>query len=99
MKSNTFDISAEALSDIEDIWHYTFMKWSKDQADRYFNLIIKEIEFISKNPLQGKPVDIPLKNYRTTRVKSHLIFYRIKSERVEIIRILHQKMNTKRRLK
>ena len=47
-------ISEEALLDLENIWIYTFKKWSKKQADRYFNLLIDEFEFISLNPNSGK---------------------------------------------
>ena len=38
-------ISKEALKDIDTIWLYTLEKWSLEQADRYYNLIIDEIEY------------------------------------------------------
>ena len=44
----------EALSDLEEIWLYTFETWSLEQADRYYELIIKEIDFLSKKPKSGK---------------------------------------------
>ena len=40
----------ESLSDLEEIWLYTFETWSLEQADRYYQLIIKEIYFVSKKP-------------------------------------------------
>jgi toxin ParE1/3/4 len=43
----------EAVNDLEEIWSYTKQKWSLEQADRYYNLIIDEIEFISSNPPLG----------------------------------------------
>jgi len=94
-----FEISEKALEDIENIWLYTVETWSVEQA-RYYNLIFDEIEYISKNPLLGKCCNHIRKNYRCTRVKSHLIFYRFrKSEKiVEVIRILHQSMDIEERL-
>ena len=50
-------ISEKANQDIEKIWLYTFENWSLEQADRYYNLIFDEIEFISENFESGKSVD------------------------------------------
>ncbi len=41
MSNNRFRISKQATNDLNDIWIYTLRKWSKDQADRYYNLIIE----------------------------------------------------------
>lgn len=100
MSKNKYRISKQAIDDLNDIWVYTFRKWSKEQADRYYNLIIGEIEFIADNYLVGKSAEQTRKNYRVTKIKSHLIFYRtVENEIVEIVRILHQRMDTKKRMK
>ena len=98
--SKKYRISQQAIEDLENIWIYTLKKWSKTQADRYYNLIIEEIEFIADNFLTGKSAEQTRKNYRVTKVKSHLIFYR-KTENniIEIIRILHERMDIPKRLK
>ncbi len=92
-------ISEKANQDIEKIWLYTFENWSLEQADRYYNLILDEIEFISENFESGKSVDYIKNGYRASIVKSHIIFYK-KSKRniVEIIRVLHQKMDIENRI-
>lgn len=95
-----YKISHEALKDLTDIWVYTKNKWSKKQADRYYSLLIQEIQFISKNYLTGESISEIRVDYRFTKVKSHLIFYRKHNEEiVEIVRILHQRMDVKSRLK
>ncbi|MDX8554656.1 type II toxin-antitoxin system RelE/ParE family toxin [Tenacibaculum sp. 1B UA] len=100
MSKNQYRISQEAIKDLKNIWVYTFNKWSKEQADRYYDLIITEIEFIADNYLTGKSVEQTRKNYRVTKIKSHLIFYRkVENDIVEIVRILHQRMDIKKRLK
>ena len=100
MSKNKYRISQQAIEDLDKIWLYTFNKWSKEQADRYFDLIIAEIEFIADNYLIGKSVEETRQNYRVTKIKSHLIFYRkVENEIVEIVRILHQRMDIKKRLK
>ena len=95
-----YKISQEANRDIENIWLYTYENWSLEQADRYFNLIMDEIEYLAKNPEAGKDHDHVRKGYFRSKVKSHFIFYKIdqKNEEIEIIRILHQRMNIESRL-
>ena len=100
MSKNKYRISEQAIDDLNDIWIYSFHKWSKEQADRYYDLIIEDIEFIAENYLIGKSAEQTRKNYRVTKIKSHLIFYRkVENEIVEIVRILHQRIDIKKRLK
>ena len=98
MKALPFVISKKAVSDLEEIWLYTGEKWSKEQADRYYNLIFDEINYICKNVSAGKSIEHVRKGYRASKVKSHLIFYKIVNDTVEIIRILHERMDIENRL-
>jgi toxin ParE1/3/4 len=93
-------ISEEAHSDIENIWLYTFENWSVEQADRYLNLILDEIEYLTENPKSGKDYNQIRKGYFRARIRSHFIFYKInlKKEQIEIIRVLHQRMDVESRL-
>lgn len=95
-----YRISVEAAKDLEKTWLYTCENWSQEQADRYFNLIIDEIENVSSDPSSGKDCSNIRKGYYRSRVKSHFIFYRInlKSKKIEIMRILHQQMDIESRL-
>lgn len=98
--SKTYHISEKAIEDLEDIWLYTFQTWSLEQADRYYNLLINEFEYISSNFDYGRSADHIKLGYRTCKVKSHLIFYRKSADGViEIIRILHESMDVENRLK
>jgi toxin ParE1/3/4 len=95
-----FKISRKAENDLETIWLYTFENWSKEQADRYLNLIFDEIEYLSDNPKTGQEFDHVRKNYRYSKVKSHLIFYKCKKsvDQIEVIRILHERMDLEKRI-
>ena len=99
MSKNNYRISRQAIEDLDKIWIYTFNKWTKEKADRYFDLIITEIEFLADNFMTGKSAEQTRKNYRVTKVKSHLIFFRkAENDIVEIVRILHQLMDIKTHL-
>ncbi len=95
-----YKISQEANLDIENIWLYTYENWSLEQADRYLNLIIDEVEYLAENPESGKDYGHIRKGYFRSRVKSHFIFYKVnyKKEEIEIIRILHERMDIESRL-
>ena len=98
MKALAYVISKKAVSDLEEIWLYTFEKWSVAQEDRYYKLIFDEINFICKNSNSGKSMEHVRKGYRASKVKSHLIFYRVSNNTIEVIRILHERMDIENRL-
>jgi toxin ParE1/3/4 len=95
-----YRLTNEAVKDLEEIWSYTKHKWSLEQADRYYNLIIDEIEFIASNPLLGRSIDYIKEGYRSTKVKSHVVFYKQQQdETILVVRILHQAMDSDNRIK
>lgn len=94
MKKLKIKISSEAILDLEKIWLYTLEKWSREQADRYYKIIIDEFEFLRTNYYTGKSAEQIRLGYRVSFVKSHIIFYKIeKEQKLVIIRILHQSVN------
>lgn len=95
-----FKLSRAAEIDLEEIWMYTFENWSNEQADRYINLIFEEIDYICRNPNSGAELSFLKEGYYKSRIKSHFIFYKInrKEGDIEIIRILHQRMDIENRL-
>lgn len=98
MKTLKVVFKEQAIFDLEDIWLYTFHKWSLTQADRYHSLLIKEIEFLAAHPKSGKDQHHIREGYRSSKIKSHIIFYRIFENEIEIIRILHERMDIANRL-
>ena len=93
-----YKISNEALKDLEKIWLYTKENWSAEQADRYFKLMIDEINYLTVRPESGKDISYIRKGYYRSKVKSHYIFYRRNTKILEVIRILHQSMDIESRL-
>ena len=92
-------ISEKALEDLNNIWIYTAENWSVKQANRYYNLIVDEIEYVSENFETIKDFGNVRKNYKYSKVKSHLVFYKkTENTEMEIVRILHEKMDIKNRI-
>ena len=95
-----YRISVKAREDLESIWQYTFENWSQEKADRYVNLIFDEIKYLAEHPESGRDLGHVRAHYRSSKVKSHVVFYKHTDElqEIEIIRILHQRMDLKNRL-
>ena len=92
-------ISEKALEDINKIWVYTAENLSVEQADRYYNLILDEIEYIVRNFEMARDLGKIRKTYKFSKVKSHLIFFRKhRSHEIEIVRVLHERMDIENRL-
>src|SRR5580692_7199108 len=98
MRGLSYVISKKAVSNLEEIWLYPAEKSSLERADRYYHLIIDEINYISKHPFAGKSMEHVRKGYSVSKVKSHLILYRVLPAKIEVIRILHEKMDIESRL-
>lgn len=95
----SYRISSKARLDIIGIWEFTKDHWSVQQADRYYQLIVGKFSDISLKPDLGKSYDDLRIGYRGLIVKSHIIFYKSsKQGTIEIVRILHQRMDYKSKI-
>lgn len=89
----------EAIDDLNDIWVYTFDEWSEKQADKYYSSIEFACAQIGKNPELGKEYDGISKNLLGLRTGKHIVFYQVISkDRIEVVRILHERMDLKNRI-
>ncbi len=89
----------KANEDLNNIWNYTYENWSENQADKYYATIKFDCLEIGKNPRLGKSYNEISRNLLGLRSGKHIIFYHSISEKeIEIIRILHERMDLKNRL-
>ena len=89
----------EAIDDLNDIWIYTFSKGSEKQADKYYHALEYACKQIENNPDLGKEYDRISNNLLGLRTGKHIIFYQvINKDRVEVVRILHERMDLKNRI-
>jgi toxin ParE1/3/4 len=86
-------VSHAAALDLEGIWLYTVEHWSVEQADRYLNLLLDSFDEIRIDPEVGRDFTSVRASYRCVKVGAHLIFYRLANTEVEVIRILHERMD------
>ena len=95
MKSLVFSPASQA--DIEVIWDYTAERWGLDQADRYTDDIRDVCQGLASGHRQGRLVDFR-QGYLKCRVGSHIVYFRDHADRIEVVRILHGRMDVDRHL-
>lgn len=89
----------EAINDLKDIWDYTFKKWSENQADKYYATLKIACKEIGDNHEFAKKYDKISKNLFGLKSGKHIIFFQhITEGEIEIIRILHERMDLKSRI-
>ncbi|HRP89384.1 MAG TPA: type II toxin-antitoxin system RelE/ParE family toxin [Edaphocola sp.] len=92
-------LTNEAVEDLTKIWDYTFDKWSEKQADKYYEILLENCQRIADDPNIGKNYKEVTDGLLGLKVNRHIIFYRKLNNRpIEIIRILHERMDLKNRL-
>ena len=89
----------EAIDDLNNIWNYTFEQWSENQADKYYMILKFACKEIGENPDLGREYNGIRRNLYGLKSGKHIIFYHVISkDEIEVIRILHERMDLKDRL-
>ena len=96
-KSRQYRLSPLAEADLEDIWLYTLKQWSLEQADRYHRDLVDVIEALALGIKTGRRVDVR-EGYFKYPAGQHFIFFRQSETTLDVIRILHQRMDIERHM-
>lgn len=89
----SYSLSPAAEADLDGIWNYTADNWSIEQADRYIASIMEACASISIDGRKGRPIPKVRKGYCKLAVGTHFIVFRLADSHVDIVRILHQRMD------
>lgn len=92
-------LTNKAVEDISKIWDYTYEVWSENQADTYYELLIETCQEIAKKPTNGKNYNEISSDILGFSIGKHIIFYRkLAPKNIEVVRILHERMDLKNRI-
>ena len=95
-----FTLTTKAKADLKSIAIYTQKKWGKEQRKIYARQFDDAFHMLSDTPAAGNMCDFIKQGYRKFPVSSHLVFYRcINDTKIEIVRILHKRMDVRTQLK
>ncbi len=89
-------LSPQAEEDLSDIGVYTEKQWGKRQRKKYIAQLINRIQRLAKNPALGRQRhELPQAPYSYHEGR-HVIFYRLTTESIEVIRVLYDAMDFSR---
>lgn len=87
-----FRLTPRAAADLDEIADYTFEEWGPAQMEDYLRSLNKRFEWLARNAFAGRERDDVHPGYRSFPEGSHIIFYIISDEYVDIIGIPHKSM-------
>jgi toxin ParE1/3/4 len=87
-----------AQKDLDGILDYTTRIWGSKQAERYYARILKTFGLIAEKPDRGTRRENASNGIFSRRAGRHHVFYKTAGDTIKILRILHERMNFKRRV-
>lgn len=93
-----YRLTPAAQRDLSSIWDYTPERWNLRAAETYTLEIKAAIERVADDPRRGRGCEETRAGYRRYGIGSHVLFYRETPNGIDIIRILHQRMDPTRHL-
>ncbi len=91
-------LSPRAQADLGEIWDRTRSGWGSAQAERYLRQIRAALELLSQNPRLGRSAGAVRRGYRKHPCGAHVIFYREIATGIDVVRVLHRRMDVPRHL-
>jgi toxin ParE1/3/4 len=89
-----FRLSVAADADLRKIAEYTLQYWGQPQRDAYISELFEAFSRLAKTPQIATTADNIREGYRKFPQGSHVIFFRNSdSHSIEIIRLLHKRMD------
>jgi len=91
-------LSPKAKSDLSDIWDYTCAEWGIDQAEKYVRELWAEMQLQACDSTTSVDVSDVRDGYRKVRSGSHLMFFKLMGDGINVVRILHKRMDFERHI-
>ncbi|HED18224.1 MAG TPA: type II toxin-antitoxin system RelE/ParE family toxin [Gammaproteobacteria bacterium] len=94
----SYRLSPEAKKELLTIHAHTQYKWGIQQAQKYIDALEKKCEQLARSPHIGRERPEIKTGYRSITEGKHVIFYRVGDSGIEILRVLHGRMDIEHRM-
>jgi toxin ParE1/3/4 len=84
-----YKLAQRARADLIDIYDFTEGRFGAYQAEAYHAGLVRSFGLLADFPLIGQPIDEVAAGHRRFRFQSHLIFYTVQPDYVEIRAVVH----------
>jgi toxin ParE1/3/4 len=88
--SQAWRLTPRALEDLDAIAAYTIEKWGVDQLETYLGALTNRFARLAENPLLGRDRSDIHPGYRSVPEGSHIVFYVVDGDFINIIGIPHK---------
>lgn len=88
-----YHLTPAAKNDLRQMWNYTAKYWSAKQAEQYLLAIETKLELLAANPELGRHREEISPTYYYFPAEKYIVFYLKAKEHIEIIGILHKRMD------
>jgi toxin ParE1/3/4 len=82
-----------ASGDLAGIWNYGSDTWGMESADAYLRAIDEALKQVARHPERGSDRSHVMPGLRKADVASHHAYYLMIADGIDVIRILHPKMD------
>lgn len=86
-------LSPRAQADIQSIYDYTRVSYTDNQAAKYIRKIEAALNGLRENPELGRARNDIKAGYRSLLVEKHVLFYKIEGVQIQILGVLHCRMD------
>ena len=99
MPAHQLVITPTAKNDLKEMYQNGLRQWGQAQSDSYLTTIKDQFWSLTEHPPMGVERPELLLDTRSLTIHSHTIFYRVTTDKLEIIRVLHGRQDVYRYLK
>ena len=82
-----------ASQDLREIWHHCAEQASAETADKILEQVIHAAARVGERPLTGRSRDRLKMGLRSALAHPYLVFYRVRQNDVQVVRVLHERRN------
>jgi toxin ParE1/3/4 len=93
-----YRLTPAAERDLETIWTHTRQQWGVEQANRYIDILTAVFAELAQSPNIAPACDHVRPGYLRRNVDRHMIYFRITTYGIAVVRILHDRMDAPRHL-
>ena len=86
-------LTPRARDDLLNIGRYTEQVWGRDQRDKYLRALDARFNWLAEHPRAGRHRPDVRADYYSFPQGSHVVFYLISDDAIDIIGIPHQEMD------
>lgn len=92
------ELSPRALADLDSIWDYSVENFGETRSQTYVRAIDAALKLVAANPQVARNAGNIRPGLLKYPVGSHVVFFRVREDRIVVSRIIHAKMDFPRHL-